>query len=294
MTAIENSARQRHLLIAGPGRAGTSFLVEYLDKLGLETEIARSGYRSWHERARAGLETRPMVTSAKRWPYVIKTPWAFEFIDQLLAQNDVALDAVFIPVRDLVQAAASRVIVERCAIYENAPWMARLESVWESWAETPGGVVYSLNALDQARILAIGFQRLVQRLVEVDVPIILLAFPRLVQDSEYLFRKIREFLPAHVTRETAEAAHRAVARPDLVRVTDELALGRAGLAPDASSTAVQYPDATSLDVIALRRELVRLQSEVQLMRRQRDAALRWWLWSGLRRLWRRFTGRTGL
>jgi hypothetical protein len=37
-----NKIPRRHLLIAGTGRAGTSFLVRYLSALGLETEIDRS------------------------------------------------------------------------------------------------------------------------------------------------------------------------------------------------------------------------------------------------------------
>ena len=34
---------ERHLIIAGTGRAGTSFLVRYLTELGLDTTLARQG-----------------------------------------------------------------------------------------------------------------------------------------------------------------------------------------------------------------------------------------------------------
>ena len=37
----ENPVRRRHLLIAGTGRAGTSFLVRYLAELGLDTHLGR-------------------------------------------------------------------------------------------------------------------------------------------------------------------------------------------------------------------------------------------------------------
>ena len=58
-----------------------------------------------------------------------------------------------------------------------------VEKAWESWGTTAGGTVYSLNPLDQARILAVQFQRLVQQLVEAEVPTtVFLAFPRLVED----------------------------------------------------------------------------------------------------------------
>lgn len=265
VTGAHRSAGRSHILIAGTGRAGTSFLVRYLTELGLDTELARAAHLDWDKEAQAGLETIPIATPAENLPYVIKSPWAGEFIDQLLAQDDFSLDVVIIPVRDMAEAAASRVILERRALYERNPWLARFSNPWETWGETPGGVVYSLDPLDQARILAVGFHRLVQQLVAVDVPVVFLAFPRLVVEWEYVFKKLRGFLPQSVTADAAKAAHQTVARAEYVRVGDELASDPSSSAPAsaAGAGASEHPRNDELDAIAMRRELLRLREELQ-------------------------------
>lgn len=218
------SLRRRHFLaIAGTGRAGTSFLVQYLAALGLDTTLSKGRPAEWFEEANAGLENLPIVTPTHDLPYVVKTPWLAEFIDQLLAQPDIAIDAVIVPVRDIVEASSSRVIQEMRSVHQQVPSFAAFDRSFEAWGQTPGGVVYSLNPLDQARILAMQFHKLVQRLVDEDVPIVFLSFPRLVEDADYLFKKLQPVLPAGVTHEQAVAAHSTLAKAKLVRVAGELA-----------------------------------------------------------------------
>src|ERR1700689_3531840 len=92
-----------HVLIAGTGRAGTSFLVRYLTELGLDTNVKRRGEAvAWDEHANAGLEELPIRNVAGDQPYVIKSPWLYQIIDDILADQTFAVDAVIIPVRDLV------------------------------------------------------------------------------------------------------------------------------------------------------------------------------------------------
>jgi len=244
---LQDTALRRHMLIAGTGRAGTSFLVRYLSALGLETEIERSGQSQWNEEANAGLETMPLLTPGADLPYVIKTPWIVEFADHILKQDAVAIDALIIPVRDLAEAAASRTILERRAIHERAPWMAELDTSHETWGWMPGGLLFSLNPLDQARVLATDFHRLIQRFVDADTPIVFLSFPRLIHDGDYLFSKLRPHLPAAISAEQALAAHRALADPAKVRVGNEMST--------TSSTSTH----DELDQIAMRRELQRLR-----------------------------------
>ena len=98
-------------MIAGTGRAGTSFLVRYLAELGLDTHLSRS--ENWNEVAQAGLEDH--ILHEKDLPYVVKSPWLYEYIDQVLARQDIVLDGVIIPMRDLVEAAVSRVTLENSA-----------------------------------------------------------------------------------------------------------------------------------------------------------------------------------
>src|SRR5271167_6732 len=147
-----------HLLIAGTGRAGTSFLVRYLTELGLDTELSRHGEAAaWDDAANAGLETVPLAGQTWDLPYVLKFPWADQLIDQILAGNVIRLNAVILPVRDLTDVAMSRSVVELQALHRALPWMTEVDQSWEVWGKSAGGVTFSLNPLDQGRLLAVGF-----------------------------------------------------------------------------------------------------------------------------------------
>lgn len=243
-----------HLVIAGTGRAGTSFLVRYLTELGLDTTLSRRGeaQAGWDEAANAGLEER--LAGNGDFPYVVKSPWAGEYIEQILASPHITVDALVVPVRDLVEAATSRAILEMRSIHQNAPWMAEMDRSWEVWGSAPGGVVYSLNPLDQARLLAVGFHNLVWRATEADIPVYFLAFPRFVEDKEYLFRVLRPFL-SDVTPERAYKAHARIADGAQVRVGAEIAGA-------AAYKAAELPLPGEVDMLALRRELVRLRANL--------------------------------
>lgn len=211
----------RHLLIAGTGRTGTSFLVRYLTRLGLDTTLSRHGPDAiWDETANAGLETLPSDDAGL--PYVVKSPWTYQVIHQVLSEGKLQFDAVILPMRDLTEAAASRTIIETQSLHNSLDWMGNLNRTWEHFGHTPGGVVYSLSPVDQARLLAVGFHQLLDALVQADIPVVLLSFPRLVQDADYLFSKLAPVLPSPVPPEVARTAHRDTAHPDKVRVTAEL------------------------------------------------------------------------
>jgi hypothetical protein len=265
---MNSDGRRNHLLIAGTGRAGTSFLVRYLHALGLETHLSRHADPFWSQSANAGLEDLPLISGNEDLPYVVKSPWLGEIIDQVLSQDKFAVDAVLIPVRDLRDAASSRVILELRNIFEQANWMLSFDETWDEWAQTPGGIIYSLDAIDQERLLAVKFARLVQALVKRDITLIFLDFPRIVEDAEYLFRKVKDFLPATVDVGAAAAAHANLARKDSARVTKERASvhnvqASAATSKTRDSLAPQPADERrehsrhELELIALRREIAR-------------------------------------
>src|SRR5262249_53075887 len=250
-----------HIIIAGTGRTGTTFLVQYLTELGLDTHRARHGDKQFDTNANAGLEDLPLVTGGL--PCVIKCPWIGEYIDEILASPNIKIEAAILPTRDLLEAATSRAILQMRAVHQSAPWMAQqLGKTWENWATTPGGTVFSLNPLDQARILAVGFHRLVQRLVDAEIPITFLGFPRFIEDSNYLFERLSSILPKTVTAPQALAAHQRTAEREKVRVGDELA---ACSGSDKSFSvvpgALTYPDHDKVDRAALGREIARLDQE---------------------------------
>lgn len=260
-------ASRRHLLITGTGRAGTSFLVRYLTALGLDTHLARHGdAAAWDEAAHAGLEDMPAARDHASLPYVIKSPWlAFE--PEAIGE-DLALDAVIVPVRRLEDAAASRIVIERQAMARAQPWIAASGTDWHHWGGAPGGVVYSLEPMDQARLLAVAFHRIVHFALERDVPLILLAFPRMVEDADYLHARLRPVLGDRVSHAEARAAHARVADRAKVRTTGEMrALGAGPEGGEASA-----PTALHLELLALRRELGSLSRQVAAARADAAAA----------------------
>jgi hypothetical protein len=196
-------------VIAGTGRAGTSFLVQFLDACGLETTLDAS---KWDERARAGGES--VLDPDADLPYVVKDPWLWTYCRSLDLER-VGIDALLVPMRDLTDAAGSRVLQARAALAET-PWVNRGFS-----ASGPGGVVYSLSVADQERILAVGFHELLHWAVSNDIPTVLLDFPRIVEDAEYLVSSLWPFLDGHVERDAALAAFQRTADPAAVRVRSQ-------------------------------------------------------------------------
>src|SRR6201996_2420498 len=261
------AAPRRHLLITGSGRAGTSFLVRYLTEAGLDTHLSRRGPKAWFdENANAGLED--MLTDPNP-PYVVKNTWAFEMIDEILADPTIHIDAVIIPMRDLAEAAASRVVLERQSFHRQLPWLSQLERSWDHACRTTGGVVFSLDPVDQARLLAVGFHRLLERLARTDTPFRLLSFPRFIEDGEYLHRQWRDWLPAGFDLEQGLQAHARIADAGKVRMGEELARAHGADQHQDETTA---PSAEAMDRIALGREVARLNRDLaQLGQRVADA-----------------------
>jgi hypothetical protein len=258
--SASTAARRPHLLIAGTGRTGTSFLVRFLAKAGLDTQLSHTDEIGWDEAAQAGLEDMPLSALRPDLPYVLKQPWSYQMIDEILADPGIELQAAIVPVRNMVDAVSSRIVLQLRAMHEAAPWMAGLQEPWHDWGGTPGGAIYSLDPLDQARLLAVGFHHLIERLVQADIPIILLAFPRLAEDPDYLYARLRPVLPAEVTLEIARAAHRQLADRGKVRIEAELREAEAvGQMPIGRG---DFPSLQTLNNIALRRELGRVREQL--------------------------------
>jgi hypothetical protein len=268
--------RRKHLLIAGTGRAGTSFLVQYLHAVGLDTHLSRHTDPHWSASANAGLEDMPLIGSQDDLPYVVKSPWIGEFVDQVIRENKLVIDGVLIPIRDLRDAAASRVVVELRNIYETSNGMLSFDNMWDNWAATQGGVLYSLDVVDQERLLAVKFTRLVQTLVNRDIRLIFLDFPKIVEDAEYLYRKLRDYIPVTVDLATAVAAHRRVANQEDVRVTREREAAHVSPTPTSALANDEPPPRLSrppdarreflrqeIDLIALRREIARHKKDLR-------------------------------
>ena len=73
---------------------------------------------------------------------MIKSPWISEYVDQILSEKQFKIDAFIVPVRALVEAATSRVVLERRAIHQHNTLMAEeFNRTWETYGHTAGGLV---------------------------------------------------------------------------------------------------------------------------------------------------------
>ena len=135
------------------------------------------------------------------------------------------MDALIVPVRDLFAAATSRVFQERIDValgeFGNRP-------LSDVRGGADAGVVYSLDPTDQARILAVGFHRLIHWSTAEQIPLFLLEFPRAVQDRDYLIETLWPLIRTHCDTRQARRAFASTARPSLLRIE----------APPVSSTTV--------------------------------------------------------
>src|SRR5882762_280395 len=78
---------RRHVVITGIGRAGTTFLVQLLTNLKLETGYtAETLQKGIDENARAGLENDVQNDKA---PYIVKSPWFCDYAAEVVKREDI-------------------------------------------------------------------------------------------------------------------------------------------------------------------------------------------------------------
>lgn len=73
--------------------------------------------------AQASLEDLPVSTIAPNLPYVVKSPWSYQPVEEMLADPQIRVDAVIVPLRERTQAvAASLSFAFRYYEKEQAGW----------------------------------------------------------------------------------------------------------------------------------------------------------------------------
>jgi hypothetical protein len=192
-----------HVIISGTGRAGTTFLVQLLTELGLDTGFS-DAYERFREDRNAGMEwNRQNLASA---PYIVKSPALCEELGPLLKEEkNFVIDHAIIPIRDLYSAAESRRTVARKGVPHflmSRPFLG----VKKLGIRRPK---------EQESVLAQYFYQLVYTLAEHNIPMTFLYFPRLAKDPEYLYEKIN-FLLKNIPYERFAEAFQKISRPDLI------------------------------------------------------------------------------
>ena len=182
---MQRQRTQRHkekIIIAGTGRAGTTFLVQLFTALNFDTGFSLGDIGNVDGISHAGLE-RPIRADG---PYVIKSPWISVTLETQLRQAEVEIHAAIIAVRDLFAAAQSRRRVYRKAHDAGLDPKKHPGSLWLT--EKPS---------EQEDVLVRKFYDTVIPLIEHQIETYFVYFPRLAYQAEYLFKCLCPLMEEH-------------------------------------------------------------------------------------------------
>lgn len=196
MVAYTKEGIQKHVIITGPGRSGTTMLMELLTHLDLDTGYDKKDVLDQKDKiSRAGLERMNIFFGS---PYIIKNPNFVNIMHPILRDSRIKIDRLFMPIRDLEEAAESRRVAENL----GAP---------------TGGLIAtdSMKKGDQENVLSTQFWSLIEISSQYQVPITFINYPLMTQDSEYLYNKLKPILE-DITLEKFNRVFKKVVQPILV------------------------------------------------------------------------------
>jgi hypothetical protein len=214
---------KNHVVITGTGRCGTTFLVELLTQLGLETGFKPDELeRKKNKIANAGLEYD--FYKHANLPYIAKSPWFCDHVKEVVDQDDLEIDHVFVPIRNIFEAAESRRQVYRKnlrkeSLYERLS--REIKCLTQPWRKAEslfyGGLVHtrSLKKGAQEAILLKQFHTLMLHVSEAGIPVTIMQYPRITKDPRYLFERLQQILKG-IDYDTFEVVFRKTSRQDLV------------------------------------------------------------------------------
>jgi hypothetical protein len=226
---------RRHIIISGTGRSGTTFLVQLLTALGLDTgfsDLTSAVYPNCH----AGMESDLRQPDA---PYIIKNPWLCDYLDEALDAGGIVIEHALVPIRDLFSAAESRPAVTARTNPADFPM------------GIPGGLWHTDTPEEQEQILTWQLYKLMHTLAKREIPLTLLEFPRMIRDAEYLYPRVACVLNG-MSFERFSEAFELVAQPQVVhdfgshQATGETR-GLSAAIPTNRAASIQPVDALRID-----------------------------------------------
>ncbi len=246
----------KKIAIAGPGRSGTSFLVSLLNAWGFVTPDVDT---DWNETAQAGLEYR----LGRNSPFdVDKDPFAFNYLHQLTDDELAQYSVLIVPIRDIRHAAMSRSVQERFSVMSSGDldlW------AWDTYGTVAGGAVFDTRVSGIQEVLREGLWRLLEVASKRGIPIVILNFPRIVSDFDYLWSQLAPFVGERTSEAEARAAWQAIAKVDKVRIAD----APVSMDPDELQALVRMQISQMTKVT---RERDAAQAERDAAQAERDAA----------------------
>mgnify|MGYP002628926138 CR=1 FL=1 len=192
---------KHHLIISGTGRSGTTFLMQLLTHLGYDTGF-KNPKDGVYESCNAGMERDLRDSNA---PYIVKSPYISCYLRELLEKQQLVIDFALVPIRDIHSAAKSRINVSQRSAHDL------------SLGLIPGGIWLSnsYSVSDQEHSLTKVFYELLYTLTTFDIPLILLDFPRIITDHEYLYLKLKNVFP-DMENQKFKVSFAAISNPQLV------------------------------------------------------------------------------
>jgi hypothetical protein len=206
MTRESNSSSQaearHHVVITGTGRAGTSFLVHLLTLLGLDTGFTSEQVALGLDKiVHAGLEHDVRNAAA---PYIVKNPHFCDYAQDVLHSEHIQIDHIFVPYRDITQAAKSR---------------ERIHRLSGGSLSAPGGLWHTEDPDKQEGVLYRQINKLFIALSEANVLVTLIAYPKLVIHPSYTYTKFAPILGS-IDFQTFFEVFSNVANPGLIHSFD--------------------------------------------------------------------------
>src|SRR5689334_19149751 len=86
------SMPRHHVIISGTGRTGTTFIMQLLTALKLDTGFRDPHSAVWSN-CHAGMERDIREPNA---PYIIKSPWLCDCLDDILEEGGIVIDHALI------------------------------------------------------------------------------------------------------------------------------------------------------------------------------------------------------
>lgn len=254
---MADPGKPHHLLISGTGRAGTTFLVQWLTAAGLDTGCESRTPFTW---ARAGLEHR--LSADRDLPYVVKDPSLHEYLPGLLERAEVVCDGIIVPIRPLRDVAASRAMQSRASLTMR-PWDFH---DYAAAGDIPGGLLHSYSVADQVNVMARAQANLLELASQYRIPVAMPHFPELVQEFAALWESVGPLLEDMLDEATALAAFEAVADPSKVRFRSKR---HPNIEPDVAEALLVELEARNralnLELADLRRELTAVRQRNQTL-----------------------------
>jgi hypothetical protein len=189
-----------HVIISGTGRAGTTLLIQLLTALGLETGFS-DPFSKVRPGANAGMEWN--IRRRPDAPYIIKSPFLCEYLDEIVSSGSIVVDHAIVPLRDLYAAAQSRRETQKLATPASQS------------GSIAGGLWRTEDPEQQEAVLTEQLYKLILALARHDIPTTLLYFPRFARDPGYLYAKLA-FMMDDISYESFLGAFTEIVKTELI------------------------------------------------------------------------------